>query len=69
MPKGKEEQSDIRCTECDSLVAKVERGALVIESKHHGAKHRTVIGLDWLKRLIEEPDSNLTIASDPAKAG
>jgi hypothetical protein len=50
----------VTCSECSAPAAVIERGCLVIVSRHHSERHRTVISLDWLKRLLETNDANLT---------
>lgn len=46
----------LRCTcgACRLPFAKIINGALVIESVHHGERHRNAIGIDHLLRLLSE---------------
>lgn len=40
----------IRCSECNTPIAEVQNGCLVIRAKHHGDEHTTVLPLDDLLR-------------------
>lgn len=54
----------VPCRECENPAAYVRDGMLVIESKHHGKKHRNVFTLEFLAKLLKEDDSKSdTIAS------
>jgi hypothetical protein len=47
----------IRCDECGTVIAKVKNLCLIIDSKHHGEKHTSVLELSKLIRLATERDS------------
>lgn len=53
---SREKKPMITCSECPLPVAKVERGCLIITSRHHGKAHITTLSLDWLRREIERQD-------------
>jgi DNA-binding MarR family transcriptional regulator len=40
----------IRCAQCNTPVAEVQNGCLVIRAKHHGEEHTTVLPLNDLLR-------------------
>jgi hypothetical protein len=46
----------VPCPICDTPVAEVVKGKLVIIARHHGERHATALTLDELKRLMEEED-------------
>lgn len=41
------------CAECNTPVAEVSGGSLVIKSKHHGEKHTTSISISELNKIIQ----------------
>ena len=45
----------LRCNCCGLPFARVQNGALVIESHHHGQRHVNVISVAELRRLLAEP--------------
>lgn len=40
----------IRCSQCSVIAAEIKGDALIIQARHHGEKHITVIPLDKLIR-------------------
>lgn len=44
----------LKCACCDLPFAVVQRGVLVIQSRHHGQKHSNVITLEELRRMLEQ---------------
>lgn len=40
----------IRCSECNTPIAEVQNGCLVIKARHHGDEHTTVLPLNDLLR-------------------
>ncbi len=42
----------LRCTECGLPWAKIVNGVLVVESRHHGEKHTSVIAITELEKLM-----------------
>lgn len=44
----------VYCSECDTKVAEVRDGALVIRARHHGQWHTTVITLRQIREWLEE---------------
>jgi hypothetical protein len=44
----------LRCACCGTPIAEVRHdGAIVIESRHHGQRHTSVLPLDTLRRLCD----------------
>ena len=58
-------RKELRC-DCGSIVATLENGALVIESRHHGERHRTVFSLATLWALAHcEGPGRVTLTAEP----
>jgi hypothetical protein len=47
----------LKCAACGLPFARVQNGALVIESRHHGDKHYNVIALDMLRDLLQQAEA------------
>jgi len=43
----------LRCTCCGLPIAHIDDGVLVIESRHHGARHRSAIV--WPQEALDKP--------------
>ena len=43
----------VYCKECNTPVANIDNGVLVIEARHHGEKHITRIQLDKKARPLD----------------
>lgn len=43
----------LRCATCNLPFARIQHGALVIQSRHHGEAHTNAISLAELKTLLE----------------
>lgn len=43
----------VRCDDCQLPVLKIVRGGLVIEGRHHGRRHVTVVPLAALLDMLE----------------
>lgn len=55
----------IHCDECQLPAAKIVAGALVIECRHHGEKHKTVVSVSDLVAIAnDQVDELLTIDSE-----
>jgi len=58
-------RKELRC-DCGSIVAVLENGALVIESRHHGERHTTVFSLAMLWALAHgEGPGRLMLTAEP----
>lgn len=44
----------IQCQECELPAARLVGRCLVIESRHHGRKHTTIITFEQLRRWMHE---------------
>lgn len=42
----------LSCTECNTPVAEIESGSLIIRSKHHGNRHVTVFSKNMLNSIL-----------------
>jgi hypothetical protein len=51
----------LRCTECGLPYARVVNGVLVVESRHHGEKHTSVIAIAELDKLAEDADHKVDV--------
>lgn len=49
----KREVETVWCDDCETPTARIINGALVIESRHHSGKHKTVLSLEWLRSKLE----------------
>ncbi|MHC4181793.1 MAG: hypothetical protein ACYSR0_00390 [Planctomycetota bacterium] len=42
----------VKCDECNTPVAEIAGGSIIIKNRHHGSKHTTTIAVDDLNNLI-----------------
>lgn len=50
----------LRCDCCGLPYARIQQGALVVESRHHGDKHTNVVALEALLELCRrEPETEV----------
>jgi hypothetical protein len=47
------DQAVLKCSCCDLPFAVVQRGVLVIQSRHHGERHVNVLTLEELRRMLD----------------
>ena len=43
----------LKCAECNTPVAEIAAGSIIIRSKHHGKRHVTALPLDNLQNSIQ----------------
>ena len=46
----------VRCDECRTIVFKMRNGLLIVESKHHGQTHTTVVTFETLREWMQTTD-------------
>jgi hypothetical protein len=42
----------LKCSECNTPVAEIAGGSIIIKNRHHGSKHTTSIAIGELNKLI-----------------
>jgi hypothetical protein len=42
----------LKCSECNTPVAEIAGGSIIIKNRHHGKKHATSIAIDDLNNLM-----------------
>jgi hypothetical protein len=43
----------LRCNECNTPVAELAGGSIIIRNRHHGTKHTTSIAIDDLQNITQ----------------
>ena len=63
-------RSELRCEDCGTIVAVLENGAVVIESKHHGERHRSVFSLATLWAMAHgQGAGRVSVSAEPGRDG
>ena len=63
-------RKELRCEECGTLVAVLENGAVVIEVRHHGDRHRTTFSLATLWALAHSDGvGRVSVTAEPSSDG
>lgn len=44
---------NLRCGLCNAIILTIMDGSVIIESRHHGEKHRVIIAMDELRQIYE----------------
>lgn len=63
-------RKELRCEECNTLLAVLENGAVIIEARHHGERHTTTFSLATLWALAHgEAGSRVSVTAEPSRDG